>query len=739
MKHLHATSSQSGEPRLSLPDSILRFERQRPAPYEKAYAHLDLAKLWLPSTPFCLEPTPIASHPDIVSVINDAIRLVSGRIAPSKTKHHILASYVRAYTRVYEHGWYIGCYSLTDFTEVHMQRLAAALAVGGWYKALDMSTRVAEYIRRAPSQVRSLLQIKDGIVHLRYHQAARALGTCLSARELSSAKLQLAQACGLGHMPMRGTTNLRHKPVHEAGPSSANLAAQLNALNTLFDVPGKERLLFVPFNSPLQTGEKSGRPNGRTPDISPEQMAALLTESFRCIEKTGEPLARVCEELLELIGRRKAAGKSIASTIRWKLFRQCTGTRTLDEILGRPIENLKHEKVKSGPTLYSMLEDLYTSCFIILGILNARRKDEIAGTGIGLMTSSLRLVDEGLSLYECEFYIEKTHHGRIPFFVGEATAQVIKLLTRLSRYAVEFRSLLGDGLLKPGDDHSIFLMPFTGQTGLPQAYQFSARPKKSAERLVLRALGTGEVLLGAHVFRRCYALLFHYRYENSDLLSLTHQLAHFDVDAARVYITDARGGTSCGDAFRRLTPDQRKARIDDLDQIGIEVLKVSDERLEALAREVIEGKARYSGGFAPFVQRFHQMSWRHIEYRRLTAEQQATRLASSLIARGHQFSPMVHGHCVASARAASPSAKCFSKQRRQLDRAEASAQLCASCPFHLVSEVQVDRLEEQVRTMTRDTAGLAGATVQGVFLSKQIANLMKAIALHRNRMQGVTP
>jgi hypothetical protein len=732
-----AEGSNRALPLVASEGTLLRFRRCRPGPFEPSTSDVDLSKFWLPQTPFTLGPTSMAEHTSIIDTIHAAAALASGRMRITKTTHTVLASLVSVYAKVFEFAWLNGCFTLSALTRAHTDELAKELAAGGWYRALRLEERTKTYLEGASAQeVRSLLQTHSQVLHLVPADVVRLIGTTASRRELGLSKGMLAEAAGYGSLPHRHRP-LRRPAVAVSGMSGSALVQTLNVINTLFDLPEGDRLSFVPFPETGKVGLALGKAARRTPDIGPEDVAALLTVSFDRVNRTSEPIIAFCEAYLKRLGLYESKRAKVTWPVRLRIFRECMGQSSLEAQVGARITGINKEKGDEGLTLYALLEDLFSASFIIIGLLNARRKDEISGKGIGLRSDSLRLVDAELNLYECEFFIEKTHQCRVPFFVGDATVKTMHTLRRLSELALRYQEAIGHTAFDPHTVYSIFQMPVTGRLGRPQAFEFSARPGKTAERLIREALGDKDVDIAAHVFRRAYSLLFHYRYENSDLLALSQQLCHFDVTATRTYVTDAQGGTSPGKAFRRLTPEQRRALAEEAHDLDEHLSQVSAERLELLSREVIEGRARYSGGFARLVQRFHQRNLSRIEYRKLPTADKAARLSKALMARGHRFEPMPHGNCVAREAGRNPSAGCYSREAGRIDRARASPRTCATCPYHLASQQHLHQLEIRADELREELAASGPATVMNARTHKELNSLRKAIEIHRCRLAAI--
>ncbi|MDQ0086046.1 hypothetical protein J2W35_006427 [Variovorax boronicumulans] len=425
--------------------------------------------------------------------------------------------------------------------------------------------------------------------------------------------------------------------------------------------------------------------------------------------------------------------------LRHRIFLGSKGRKRLEEILGEALVGIARNATSENKTLREVTGAVMSACFSIIAILNARRKDEIQHRALGLNRASLAPVDQGLALYQCRFYIEKTHKGYLSFYVGHGTVQAIELLNRLSDLTQDFVAMAKGPSYSPLEpaQRSLFQIPLLHfrATDKPAYLKFSTT--EAAADLLRAALGDhGDVRVSAHMFRRAYALIFIYRYEHGDLMALSQQLGHFDLEMTRHYVTDGllQTGSVTSGSFAQRSPDEFESWQEEIADLRKEIHTVSMERLEALVGEVIDGKENYSGIFVNLVKRFHQIHGRSIKYKAMGPEDQARALTKSLDERGHAFVPNRHGSCLASSTRRNIRAACYSRAEGVLDRAEASAHVCGGCPYHLVSQAHVRNLESDALGLELSLAVAPKESVVHMVGTAKLKNLRRWIHLHKERM-----
>jgi hypothetical protein len=352
----------------------------------------------------------------------------------------------------------------------------------------------------------------------------------------------------------------------------------------------------------------------------------------------------------------------------------------------------------------------------------------------------VRVVSRELNLYECEFYIEKTYKTYVPFYIGDLTRQAVRVLQFLSDLARADESIRGNAPPVLSEDRrqdKLFQLPKLERSfnrATERWYRFPHRRLGDHDIFLTRAIGS-TVKLHPHMLRRGYAMIHHYRYENSTYAAISHRLAHLDLVKTETYIADRgpNSGPRSSSVYARLTDEQRAAHRATVAEIEDEIAVVAKARVQELVEEVITDGPRAMGGFARLILRFHQRFGQRIDYSQLAAESKADVLAKSLIEHGHAFRPMRHANCVASHRRRSRSAACYSAESKALQTENATPATCTDCPYSHWAAGHTAILRSDANWLAAQ-AHSAGDTLRSRAFTVELENLRKVIELRELRM-----
>ena len=138
-----------------------------------------------------------------------------------------------------------------------------------------------------------------------------------------------------------------------------------------------------------------------------------------------------------------------------------------------------------------------------------------------------------LGLFQCDFYIEKTDQDYIKFYVNEISAEATLLMKSISD--VVWSST--DGQKLPVVEKKLFVVPrfLLGKA----AHQWFQYIEGCTGQFMQWVFDGGEYSsINAHMFRRAYAVVYMYRFENPTLLALSWQLRHKDLGLTCHYFMD---------------------------------------------------------------------------------------------------------------------------------------------------------------------------------------------------------
>jgi hypothetical protein len=722
---------------------------------EPQHQEIDLRTFTLPASPFESSPIPLTARPELTDAVVQALRGYSSRVTAGGTNstHTAIASALRSMVKAIEFGWLHGAYRLTDWSEQIATQLVERLGAGGWANALKLDERSSEVFATVPeAELRKYItksHAKSGGYSIKL-AFAPLIGTNCINHELIGVKAQLVAHLRL---PENGATQNNDprtrvkKRSHEAGMVDTHLRQELAWINLLSEANTPiDALPFVPFPDTVKLAAQYGRKGGRTGNLTPDSVAKLLKEGTWWIEECAAPVIGMLTDIASALAAAKAAGELLDPRCVDRALANSAHRVTIERLIGDELTSVGLQKSKQGFSLKSMVYCLASACFVTIAFFNARRKNELLHRKNGLHRQALRLVDVRLNLYECEFYIEKTYKIYVPFYVGQATKNAIGILERMSDLAraIDEIRLLAKSSAESKEDKLFQLPRVVGRSsgGGEQWFDFNASANGISRGFVDRALGADrKIRVHPHMFRRAYALIYHYRYEFGTITALAQQLGHFDLDTVFIYVTDGPGGvdTATAASYARHSPKVAAAIAANRMETEKEIKAVGIERVLEVAQQVVDGTSDASGGFARLVTRLHQRLGRRLDYSRLTPTKQAQKLGEAFVAKGHEFRPMRHANCVASGSRRSKSAGCYSKRLERNRPEDATPTTCSKCAYsHYVRE-HMRLWEEDAAALQQRVAALGTNSISGRAATISLKNLQAAIRLrsHRTERDGV--
>lgn len=698
-------------------------------------ASLDLNSLILPASPFLSQGCSIADRPDLYNAIIRSLDALFLAGRESKARHTTGLFLVRTLAKIFEHGWLHGIYSLKDWTPAAFDRLARQLAAGGWYDALQLETRcdsmfgslsddervnlwaVRRYWKNGKVTVnlsrKVMLALRTNARHwevlrLRKHLAVRCSDISPEIALLASAKV------------LFGTTGSRQ--------CLQNFMQSANHLA----IP-KFGIEFVPFPNPAASLRTYGREaRGRTRSIGPTELSSILSRAQWWIYSVGPVLIAAHERLSQQRHTFRGDQRRVS-----KCIIECEEITTLETMLGQKVRTASGSGVRGGVPLKAVTEAFLLAAMTLIATLNARRRDEILHPVLGLQATCLRPVSESLGIYLCDFYIEKSLRRRVPFYVGRVTKDVVAALIKLSTIA---RKFAGEGLAMTDPvAQSLFSIPVIRANPDGKLHWLASKASTRVTNHVFEPMGNGRIT--AHMFRRAYALLFHYRYEHGTLQALCQQLGHETIEMTRTYVTDTpaiaidRTGAAL---FAQLTDQEREALAAEKAVLEKELDAVAEEKLSDFIARVVRREDDTSGGYGRLVQRFHQALRGTLSYREQSLQDQAKVLSKALLHRGHLPLPMRHGTCMVGGVAQRAQGHCHSAATGALEKSNASAEVCGRCPYHLVTAQHVENLKQELRETEQLLRSSDAPTLQRKALGHAAVALKSMIEHHIKRMDIAT-
>lgn len=630
---------------------------------ESEWQKVSLAKYYLPPNKLFQKPIKLTFNEDFCLSICMAIDnyLIKNRL--SKSTHLIILRHLDIYAKFFEYCWLNSIYHLNDFPKACWTDFLTKFSRGNWFCALDILERTRNFastLTREEAQSYISSQRKQLGYSLNIsNQLQLDLGTnafIANSRQNRKVLFDILQKTD------QSSNNISPDYRHDAARNIDSLLSKLTALTKL---PSNLRLNSLPLGNKFVDITKELVQSGRTRSLSPDQLAQLLLEAHQWVSNFSGPIISLYEAFDKAC---PVSDVSLPNHIRRSRLKKLPETRLVESVVGVKVVRLGGMSFGENISLSSLGFSLAMACFLVIGTMNARRKDEVVGKTIGMFHDCLTIENESLGLYKCLFYIEKTSMKYEQFYVNEMTHDAFQVMKKLSSITWRRCEEMGETIER--EKRKIFALPIFSQRE-SQFQWFSNVPRRRYEAFYHRCFrNSGSYTrIHGHMFRRAYALVFHYRYENATLLALSRQLRHRDLGLTCIYVLEpgTRDISERGETLWAI-PKNRTNTGKDIwsGELFEELEEVSKEKLFNSVVSIIEGSESFSGGFVKLINRLHGKLGNRIDYVKLSKKDQGKLVADMLIDRGHRSEPFGHGDC----NAAGPSAlaRCYDEGDNRLKK-----------------------------------------------------------------------
>lgn len=578
-----------------------------------------------------------------------------------------------------------------------MQALALDLQPHGWIGALSIHARLRELVCRArdePKVLEQVTRVHRGVLAISPRGVSDAIGIPISAREyprefreamteLSGAKLRI-QGSGAGDRRW----------------SQASFKLCFGALNRLAHLPeGFDRLGFEPFANAREHARRTiGIPDQRTANLPIEEAIKLLRCALDWVYHRSDGVIELVAIWRDAIchGEHGYSNRVQAVNDRLQL-----AYPQIQERYGLPVGRVLAVQAMGACAIsvLDMVQRLQTAALLLVGINQARRKNEIVGErrrAYGLYRGCLTLSDPFVEAYELDIYIEKTWQDWLRMSTNRLTVDAIRMLEKLRAAMFPDEKATGLATSSSGRDHKLFVLPshqfFLGNSLKPDQYNF----EKHSDSFYDQA-GVAQPYRKTHQMRRMFALLYMYRWSHPSLQALSDHLCHLDLESTRIYVTDDEMRKE-GERIEALY----RIRVDGFPQDELDEARIQfqDDQLRAmLSSPDAGGPMTYR--CRKWVRRLaHAVSFSEAELDALVGS------ARDLMQR-HQCEPQPfrHGICWAGS-SSNATRKGGCADATGLHRERAAIDVCGTCPFHSTSAAFLANLERDVMAST-DAAAAA--------------------------------
>lgn len=696
---------------------------------------------WLPPSALVPKPTRLVENSGLFEVYLLGLDVFATKRREGKSFCKSVRAWTSNFKKIAEFAWLNGFYDLRDIPTQLWAQLHLDIALGGWVKALRIEQRTIDFLANVDRSVESFFDRdrEKNKINLRA-EILNLIGTNIGNRQLPVVKEIVLQALNNSDLQRSGDASL-YKIAKDKKLVSGRIFSIIDSIDILAQIAPDKAVMNLPGGSRFKLSRKYGKTESRTDNIDPNDWAKVLTYAYQWIFDYSPALIEFVTALAAAQQEMVASGKPVGRDgdlnykDRWKLVKRLPEMEKVESTLGVKITTFQKRIFSdSKASVNSILNFLYTACYIVLISMNARRKDEVIGKAIGLHADSLRRIDEVFSLYECEFYMEKHIQDYRWHLVNRASQRALEVLGALSN--VTWGLLDEPGKPTVGRGRKLFLLPNFGMEGIRMArwYSISCHNAGSLFSIFIKEAVGESVRITSHMFRRGYGLLYHYRYENAQLIALSQKYGHDDVIQTLHYVNDSLGKPQEKTAIAKWASRNRKsigAEETQLDEMQKIVREVGREKLRSYVAEIVDSSRAFSGGFSKLVARFHRKMGSLVSYSSLDTVGQKKMLTDALVARGHEPYPYPWGNCMAG-NSRKHSACTIGKG--EISRENASPISCGRCAYSDTSLVHLQNLEADAIAMQR-LVDKGGKTLREIAIAAELDALKRIIFLHKSRLQ----
>jgi|APLak6261699311_1056244.scaffolds.fasta_scaffold00235_17 hypothetical protein len=691
-----------------------------------------LDELRLPPTAWAPQGTRVIDRPDLTDAIIGAVRVYLTRTGESKSTELNIRSIVNCMAKLFEFGWLHGAFKISDWTEENAMALRELLSSGGWQKALQLESRAHSLLQQTHVESAMRFVNKSGGIS---NEFFAALGSNVNVKEFAgNARLvEIALSLTLKKGSVSNSSQ---------GMGQSLLRQTMGWINLLADVPGPSGLRFTPFENSFKQSKKHGRPGGRTSNLAPEEVGQLLKEANKWIYSHSKPILELFKEMSTVAGQApdlQAEQNQLRKVLAHSTKKQeILNLLNVNDVVLRRAAYAHSEEL----SVRQLAQALFDACFIVIGFYNARRAGEIVDPMYGLYYDALQPFDPALGLYECDFYLEKYRKDYKKFFVNKGTVDAIGILKEMSKLAIELRIQRGwvSGEGGHPKERKVCQIPQfdAPRETTPKWFVFNAGLDGASRFFFIRAMGADASWhVRPHMLRRAYALIMHYRYENSELMAVSFQLDHVasGVNETITYLTNPSKADGRVKLERFGPPSERVNLLMQKEQFGLdaELKLVAHEKLHQFVSDLLAGTNKTSGGLSRLMLKFHQKLSGRLDYASLDIVKKVDALVLAVESRGQTLRPYPHGDCGAPTEKRARIARCFDEKNGVLDRAKASPETCHKCPFHRASAGHVEGLKREKLWISARLSELPAGMLRNKH-SQDLTNLDKVITFHEKRL-----
>ncbi|MGF6410094.1 hypothetical protein [Paraburkholderia sp. MM5482-R1] len=589
-----------------------------------------------------------------------------------------ITSFMNNYLRLIIAAFRDGRYALSKIDEEFINTLSVNLAKGGWWNTLGYEHALKKLLKLAKKSKTLVHSLKGTATTKDFKFNLRKLQLALRM-PIESAQVPTWFVEELAKLAKWNGKVKARSP--NPTTSVKMLRVVFEDINLLSGMEGTDCIPYRPFPSP--TGRaRALRPDeesGRTANLNIADVAKVMTESMHWLYKRAIGIIKLCR-----VARRELERKfsSDLSDHRLQLSILAAVAKAYPQLKSKydlPALSFRNITDKSPDSLQVLVQNLFSSCAILISFNHARRREEVVGHDrpYGLHRGCVRPIKEDLDVFIIEIYIEKTLRAYTDMFCNGLVKRCVRVLELLSDM---FRPLNtpSNVLHQTTKDYSdkLFAYRFFSRCGFrqgksPSIFDFGRQSDHFFEGLEIdRKKFDGKL----HPFRRFYGLLYTYRHDDPNLIALQNQYWHFSPDQTRIYVEDVLSEMD-PDAIRemlKLVECEEHSTNTVLEELSQEYLTDKVERM--LSGEPV------AGHFSRIILRVAKWLGKSAEFQDASIQEKAAFLGGCLTKMGFRADPKPHCTCMLGKnRHTVRKAKCHDSVDDRVHPERAGADMCCHC------------------------------------------------------------
>lgn len=488
----------------------------------------------------------------------------------------------------------------------------------------------------------------------------------------------------------------------------------IKALNRLYKLPSEiDQAVVKPFPNAHKLAKKlAGNTvdSGRTLNLTLDDAIKLFKESLAWIYDYWPGVKAILQVYRQRLEELSCELEECGDT--W-IRKQLSSDLTLKQRVGKlclqyglPFKGVVLDRRSSAynekdtPCVDELIRNTMTACFIMIATNHGRRLNEVIGQGTlpyGFYFGCLKIDEDNPELRLCDIYVEKTVKDWCTFYVNKLVNDSVCIMEEMSQ---SFRPLFTKektyelDIEKARNDKLFVFKTFTPASFNKDSVSYSYSVNSEG---FLRRAGVKDLRFDhrSHPFRRLFALLYFYRYDNPKLLALQHQLRHLDSGMTIVYVTDPvfrEDADKIEQIYQSRIEEHTKNEMEGLED-------VREEAFFENVLQILKGE-KIGGNWSRIVLSLYKVLSQKAHFNDKDLTEQSNIVGDSLLRRGYQRTAYEHGGCNNGDNDRTRKmSKCYREEDGFRHSEDASPNQCQSCIHHDSGETNICLLKEQLEEL----------------------------------------